>query len=126
MVSIRTRSLVASTVSIVTRTHSTLSDSSSGSEPASCGILAPPFVVSTSYGQDESSVTAAYAQRQCTEYAKLGMLGSTVLYSSGDNGVAGNGGICLDGNGPSASLFLVSRRSYISPSLPAGFIFIHR
>ncbi|KAM5536931.1 hypothetical protein V8D89_009478 [Ganoderma adspersum] len=68
-------------------------------QPASCGILAPPFVVSTSYGQDESSVTAAYAQRQCTEYAKLGMLGSTVLYSSGDNGVAGNGGICLDGDG---------------------------
>ncbi|KAI1788899.1 subtilisin-like protein [Ganoderma leucocontextum] len=68
-------------------------------QPESCGILTPPFVVSTSYGQDESSVTAAYAQRQCTEYAKLGMLGTTVLYSSGDDGVAGNGGVCLDGSG---------------------------
>ncbi|TBU37252.1 subtilisin-like protein [Dichomitus squalens] len=68
-------------------------------KPESCGILKPPFVVSTSYGSDEASVTRAYAQRQCTEYAKLGLLGTTVLYSSGDNGVAGNGGVCLDGNG---------------------------
>ena len=67
--------------------------------PESCGILTPPFVVSTSYGQDEASVTAAYAARQCAEYAKLGMLGTTVLYSSGDNGVAGNGGVCLNANG---------------------------
>ena len=25
------------------------------------------------------------------------MMGTSVLYSSGDNGVAGNGGVCLDG-----------------------------
>lgn len=64
--------------------------------PESCGIIAPPNVVSVSYGQDEASVTASYAQRQCSEYGKLGMLGTTVLYSSGDDGVAGNGGECLD------------------------------
>ncbi|KAF8964244.1 Pro-kumamolisin, activation domain-containing protein [Flammula alnicola] len=64
--------------------------------PESCGIIAPPFVVSVSYGQDEASVTAAFANRQCTEYAKLGMLGTTVLYSSGDDGVAGGGGVCLN------------------------------
>ncbi|KAF9561788.1 subtilisin-like protein [Agrocybe pediades] len=63
--------------------------------PESCGIVAPPFVVSVSYGQDEVSVTPAFANRQCTEYAKLGMLGTTVLYSSGDDGVAGGGGVCL-------------------------------
>jgi tripeptidyl-peptidase I len=39
----------------------------------------------------------AYAQRQCNEYGKLGMMGTTVLYSSGDNGVAGNGGNCITG-----------------------------
>lgn len=66
---------------------------------ASCGIVAPPFVVSVSYGQDEASVTAAYAQRQCAEYAKLGLLGTTVLYSSGDDGVAGGGGACIDTRG---------------------------
>ncbi|KAF9046283.1 subtilisin-like protein [Panaeolus papilionaceus] len=67
--------------------------------PESCGIVAPPFVVSVSYGQDEASVTAAFANRQCTEYAKLGMLGTTVLYSSGDDGVAGGGGVCLNSKG---------------------------
>lgn len=54
-------------------------------------------MVSTSYSQDESSLTAAYAQRQCAEYGKLGLLGTTILYSSGDNGVAGNGGFCTNG-----------------------------
>ncbi|KAG6850203.1 hypothetical protein H0H93_016382 [Arthromyces matolae] len=38
--------------------------------PESCGIIAPPNVVSTSYGQDESTITAASAMRQCQEYAK--------------------------------------------------------
>ena len=64
-------------------------------------------MVSTSYGQDEASVTPAYAQRQCTEYAKLGMLGTTVLYSSGDDGVAGGGGVCLNGNGDSFLRLLI-------------------
>ncbi|KLO11791.1 subtilisin-like protein [Schizopora paradoxa] len=64
-------------------------------KPESCGIIAPPNVISVSYGTDEASVTLAYATRQCNEYAKIGMMGSTVLYSSGDDGVAGNGGECL-------------------------------
>ncbi|KAG6838486.1 hypothetical protein C0991_011221, partial [Blastosporella zonata] len=38
--------------------------------PESCGIIAPPHVVSTSYGQDESTITPASARRQCLEYAK--------------------------------------------------------
>ena len=41
----------------------------------------------------------AYASRQCKEYAKLGLLGVTVLYSSGDYGVAGFNALCLDPNG---------------------------
>lgn len=43
-------------------------------------------------------MTPKYAQRQCNEYMKLGMQGVTVVYSSGDNGVAGNGGLCLGAN----------------------------
>jgi len=69
----------------------------------SCGIIAPPNVVSVSYGQDEASVTAAYANRQCTEYGKIGLLGTSVLYSSGDDGVAGNGGDCLNTKGKATS-----------------------
>ncbi|KAI0787653.1 subtilisin-like protein [Fomes fomentarius] len=41
-----------------------------------------------------------YMQRQCTEYGKLGLMGMTFLYASGDNGVASNAeNLCLAANG---------------------------
>ncbi|KAF8132082.1 peptidase S8/S53 domain-containing protein [Boletus edulis] len=64
-----------------------------------CGTVKPTNVISTSYGYDEADLTPFYAARQCDEYAKLGMMGITVLYSSGDNGVAGNSGVCLNLDG---------------------------
>ena len=39
--------------------------------PESCGIIPPPLVMSISYGQDEATVTPKFANRQCTEYAKV-------------------------------------------------------
>jgi len=87
--------------------------------PESCGIVAPPFVISVSYGMDEASVTSAYANRQCTEYAKLGMMGTSVLYSSGDNGVAGSGGLCLTASGK-----LSKRGTIFSPDFPVTCPFI--
>ena len=88
-------------------------------------MLTSPFVVSVFYTQDEASITAAYAKRQCIEYAKacnfsslsyfflililkLGMLGTSVLYGSGDNGVAGLSGLCV---APSSSSFFYFRVS---------------
>ncbi|KAF8576122.1 subtilisin-like protein [Ramaria rubella] len=62
----------------------------------SCGIAKPANVISTSYGSQEPDMTAAYQIRQCNEYGKLGMMGVTIVYSSGDNGVAGNGAMCID------------------------------
>ena len=59
-----------------------------------CGTLKPASVISTSYGQNEADLTPAYQNRQCNEYMKLGLAGVTFLYSSGDHGVAGNGGQC--------------------------------
>lgn len=59
----------------------------------------PPNVVSVSYGQDEVTISAKSAIRQCTEYGKIGLLGTSVLYSSGDFGVAGFGNVCLDADG---------------------------
>lgn len=41
-------------------------------------------------------MTTAYETRQCNEYAKLGLLGTTFVFSSGDSGVAGNYGQCID------------------------------
>ena len=67
--------------------------------PENCGGFAATKVISTSYGYNEADLTAFYEQRQCNEYMKLGLQGTTFLYSSGDNGVAGNGGQCIAANG---------------------------
>lgn len=55
-------------------------------------------MISTSYGYREADLTVFYVTRQCSEYAKLGLMGVTVLFSSGDNGVGGSGG-CLNSDG---------------------------
>ena len=49
--------------------------------PESCGIIAPPNVMSISYGQDESTVTANFAERQCAEYGKVGRSCSLSYFS---------------------------------------------
>ncbi|CDO77010.1 hypothetical protein BN946_scf184298.g37 [Trametes cinnabarina] len=84
-----------------------------------CGIVTPAHVISTSYSYDEWELTPAYEQRQCAEYAKLGLMGVTMLYSSGDYGVAGNGGICLDSDGE-PDFFGTS----FAPSFPGSCPFI--
>lgn len=89
-----------------------------GSQP-SCGVIAPPYVVSVSYGQDEATATTFYAKRQCWEYAKLGMMGTTVVYSTGDDGVAGFGGVCLN-----ASHHESFRGKLFNPEFPASCPFV--
>ncbi|KAJ7456010.1 peptidase S8/S53 domain-containing protein [Mycena galericulata] len=67
-----------------------------------CGTVKATNVISTSYGNDEADVSPAYAIRQCAEYAKLGLMGVTVLFASGDGGVAGRtaeGIVCLNPDG---------------------------
>jgi tripeptidyl-peptidase-1 len=83
--------------------------------PGDCGIAARANVISVSCSSpptlmyprtdraaidfyDEITLTPAYEIRQCNEYAKLGLLGTTVLFSSGDTGVAGSGNTCIDSN----------------------------
>lgn len=64
--------------------------------PENRGGYATTNVISTSYGYNEADLTPLYEMRQCAEYMKLGLLGVTILYSSGDYGVAGNLGQCID------------------------------
>lgn len=64
--------------------------------PEDCGTIKAANVISTSYGFNEVDLTPFYAQRQCHEYMKLGLQGTTFVFSSGDNGVAGEGGLCID------------------------------
>ncbi|TAQ88670.1 hypothetical protein B7494_g2997 [Chlorociboria aeruginascens] len=61
-----------------------------------CGSSTSTHVISTSYSTNEADLSAKYEQRQCLEYMKLGLQGVSILYSSGDYGVAGNGGECID------------------------------
>ncbi|PQE15128.1 Pro-kumamolisin protein [Rutstroemia sp. NJR-2017a BVV2] len=61
-----------------------------------CGAFQSTKVISTSYSANEADLSAKYERRQCNEYMKLGLQGVSILYSSGDFGVAGNGGQCID------------------------------
>lgn len=53
-----------------------------------------PQLFSTSYGEDEDSVTPAYAGRVVTEFQKVGARGITLLFASGDSGAARDSGKC--------------------------------
>lgn len=75
------------------------------------GQDALPHVVSTSYGDDEQTVSPEYAKSVCAAFAQLGAKGVSLLFSSGDNGV-GNNGACISNNGTNARTFL--------PSFPAS------
>ena len=54
---------------------------------ALANTTSPPLVISTSYGDDESTVDMDYAQRVNTEFMKAGARGVSLLYASGDSGV---------------------------------------
>eukprot|EP00658_Telonema_sp_P-2_P007543 TRINITY_DN12818_c0_g1_i4.p1 TRINITY_DN12818_c0_g1~~TRINITY_DN12818_c0_g1_i4.p1 ORF type:complete len:292 (-),score=84.81 TRINITY_DN12818_c0_g1_i4:161-1036(-) len=53
-----------------------------------------PHVFSTSYGEDESSVSISYSDRINTEFVKAGTRGISLMFASGDDGV---GSDCKDG-----------------------------
>jgi len=54
---------------------------------ALANTTAPPLVISTSYGDDESTVDYDYAQRVNVEFMKAGARGISLLFASGDSGV---------------------------------------
>ncbi|KAH9219932.1 protease S8 tripeptidyl peptidase I [Leptodontidium sp. 2 PMI_412] len=62
-----------------------------------CGRFKPTNVISVSYGGSEWDLPAYYQQRQCNEFMKLGLMGISVFFASGDSGVAATNG-CINGN----------------------------
>ncbi|EON95925.1 putative subtilisin-like protein [Phaeoacremonium minimum UCRPA7] len=82
-----------------------------------CGTHSPTNVISTSYGYNEGDLSAKYEERQCAEYMKLGLQGVTVVYSSGDFGVAGNGGQCID---PLTGAYNNGTSGIFNPSFPGS------
>lgn len=57
--------------------------------PLACGTFQPTRVISVSYGVSEYDAPVNYTRRQCNEFLKLGLQGHTIMYASGDYGVAG-------------------------------------
>lgn len=73
-----------------------------------CGVYEPTNVISISYGGGESDLPAYYLERQCNEIMKLGLQGTTVVMSSGDDGVGsyeGDFGLETGCAGPDATVF---------------------
>ncbi|KAM3459880.1 hypothetical protein NHJ6243_006416 [Beauveria neobassiana] len=68
-----------------------------GPQSTQCGTFKPTNVISFSYGWDEEDYPAGYLERQCDEFMKLGLQGTTLVFSSGDSGVVGKEG-CLGKN----------------------------
>ena len=72
-----------------------------------CGVFKPTNVISASYGEAEADLPYDYTHRQCNEFMKLGLQGVSMLFASGDLGVAsypgdGDANGCL---GPEGIIF---------------------
>ncbi|KAM6481931.1 putative alkaline serine protease AorO [Trichoderma sp. SZMC 28011] len=55
-----------------------------------CGTFKPTSVISTSWSWSEDHFPAAYSKRQCDEWMKLSLQGTTVVSASGDDGARGD------------------------------------
>ncbi|ATY62013.1 alkaline serine protease [Cordyceps militaris] len=62
-----------------------------------CGVFNRTNVISISYGFPEKDYPVNYQKRQCDEFMKLGLQGTSMFLASGDRGVAEEG--CLGENG---------------------------
>lgn len=71
-----------------------------GDPKVTCNKLKQPNVVSISWGTPEDSYGYAKYKRQCTEWMKFGLAGTSVFAASGDTGV--ESGPCL---GPDHDIF---------------------
>ncbi|KAF4633910.1 hypothetical protein G7Y89_g4204 [Cudoniella acicularis] len=82
-----------------------------------CGVYKPTNVISISYGAGEADWPDYYMKRQCNEWMKLALQGTTIVMSSGDDGVGGPAGTC---NGASGNIFEVDFASSCPYVLSVG------
>ncbi|KLO16441.1 family S53 protease [Schizopora paradoxa] len=86
----------------------------------------PPHVLTTSYGQNENTISRALANNLCNAYMQLGARGTSILFASGDGGVSGSqSGRCTTfvPTFPSGCPFMTSvgATTGISPETAADF-----
>ncbi|KAK0109102.1 vesicle formation at the endoplasmic reticulum [Cadophora gregata f. sp. sojae] len=62
-----------------------------------------PQTITTSYGEDEQSVTEGYARTVCDNFGQLGLRGVSILFSSGDSGP---GSACQTNDGKNTTRFM--------------------
>ncbi|GAM86246.1 hypothetical protein ANO11243_042580 [Dothideomycetidae sp. 11243] len=79
-----------------------------------CGVYKPTNVISISYGEQEDDLPTNYQQRQCNEFMKLGMQGTSIIIASGDSGVAARGSD--DGNADGC----LGKGEVFNPDFPAS------
>lgn len=89
--------------------------------PVGCSSATPTNVISTSYAYNEVDLSPRYTMRQCNEYMKLGLRGITVIYSTGDFGVAGNSGACID---PATGALNSGADGLFNPAFPGSCPFV--
>ncbi|KAI0066334.1 subtilisin-like protein [Artomyces pyxidatus] len=90
----------------------------------------PPQVLTTSYGQNENTISRSLAISLCNAYMQLGARGTSILFASGDGGVQGSQAptICLPGQNfvptfPSGCPFMTSvgATQNVNPEVAASF-----
>lgn len=89
--------------------------------PLQCGGAPTSNVFSFSYNQIEASLPVSYQLRQCHEWMKMALQGVSVLFASGDSGVAnrynsGYNNSCLLEEGP----YVDQDGTRFSPSFPCN------
>ncbi|KUJ15936.1 alkaline serine protease [Mollisia scopiformis] len=78
-----------------------------------CGVYKPTNVISISYGGDEAGFPDFYMKRQCNEWMKLALQGTTIVMSSGDSGVGGPAGTCNGAEGNILEVDFASTCPYV-------------
>ncbi|GAM83779.1 hypothetical protein ANO11243_017690 [Dothideomycetidae sp. 11243] len=97
--------------------------------PLQCGGAPMSNVFSISYGQIEGALPRFYQERQCHEWMKLGLQGVSVIFASGDSGVAnrynaGYNNSCLTQDPDTGAFYVDSAGKRYSPSFPVNCPYI--
>lgn len=89
--------------------------------PEQCGGAPVSNVFSFSYGQIEGALPTFYQERQCYEWMKLGLQGVSVVFASGDSGVANRYNAGYENSCLNAELgYVDTNGTKFSPSFPVN------
>lgn len=93
--------------------------------PLQCGGAPNSSVISVSYGQIEGALPRFYQERQCNEWMKLGLQGVSVVFASGDSGVANRYNAGYNNSCINAKYgYVDSNGTAFSPSFPVNCPYI--